>query len=57
MKKEELRAEKLFYVQPSINVVKVCHESIICASVKPGNQLTEEEWETEEEHDGGTYEI
>lgn len=57
MKKEELRAEKLFYVHPSIEVIRVYHECVICASVKPGNQSTEEEWESEEEVDGGEIEI
>lgn len=57
MKKEELKLEKLLYVHPSIVVIRICHENVICASVTPGNQSTEENWEAEEELDGGEIEI
>lgn len=58
MKKEEVRAEKLLYVQPRIDVVRVCHKSIICVSVTHGSsQSTEEEWENEEDIEGAEGEI
>lgn len=57
MKKEELKLEKLLYVHPSIVVIRICHENVICASVTPGNQSTKENWEAEEELDGGEIEI